>query len=386
MQTFDWIVVGAGITGSALAYELICQGFSVLLVERHRQLQGGTRFGYGGIAYWAGTTDLTRSLCADGIEMHRSLSDCLEGNTEFRELDLVMPIFPNENVQAIVDLHQKFAIPPRLLDVPEACEVEPLLNPAAFSAALTVKHGHVNVLATAQAYTQAFVRLGGVHKIDPVLGLLRNPVQVTGVHCAEQQYYGANVAIAAGGLSREFLKKEEISVRQYFTHSEQLETPPVDLKFRTIIMPANVTRFQMEESASKDDALWEQPNQEPATAILDAGGVQHLDGSIKLGQLSRTLTNPHLIFDAATSEATLRAQVGNLLPALKDLPAQYSHCLVAFTSDRLPLVGQIAALEGLHLFSGFSNPLAIVPPIAKRFAQAAQGHLDPLIAQMSPNR
>jgi len=56
----------------------------------------------------------------------------------------------------------------------------------------------------------------------------------------------------------------------------------------------------------------------------------------------------------------------------------------------LPLVGSIAGVENVHLFSGFSNPLAIVPPVARRFAQAATDAIanteDPLLAQLSPNR
>jgi glycine/D-amino acid oxidase-like deaminating enzyme len=34
MQTFDWIVVGNGLTGAALSYELSRQGLSVLLLDR----------------------------------------------------------------------------------------------------------------------------------------------------------------------------------------------------------------------------------------------------------------------------------------------------------------------------------------------------------------
>jgi glycine/D-amino acid oxidase-like deaminating enzyme len=386
MKTFDWIVVGAGITGAALAYELVCQGFSVLLLERHSELQGGTRFGYGGIAYWAGTTPLTRSLCAEGIAIHRSLSAELDSNTEFRELDLVMPIFPDEDREDIFQLHQQFAIAPQQLTVAEACELEPLLNPAAFCAALTIKHGHVNVMATAHAYTQAFLRRGGIRETENVTGLMRGNGQVNGVHCDDRKYHSANVAIAAGGLSRSFLQNEGITVRQYFTHSEQLETLPVDLTFRSIIMPANVTRFRLEATASQNDEMWDHPGHEPAPAILDVGGVQYLDGSIKMGQLSRTLTDPHLVLDAASGEAALRDQIGTLLPALRDLPAQHYHCLVAFTSDRLPLVGQVANIEGLHLFSGFSNPLALVPAIARRFAKMSTGRSDELLMQLSPNR
>jgi glycine/D-amino acid oxidase-like deaminating enzyme len=36
MKTYDWIVVGAGITGAALAYELAKQGLQVLLLEKEK--------------------------------------------------------------------------------------------------------------------------------------------------------------------------------------------------------------------------------------------------------------------------------------------------------------------------------------------------------------
>jgi glycine/D-amino acid oxidase-like deaminating enzyme len=34
MKTYDWVVVGAGITGAAVSYELVQQGFNVLLLEK----------------------------------------------------------------------------------------------------------------------------------------------------------------------------------------------------------------------------------------------------------------------------------------------------------------------------------------------------------------
>jgi Choline dehydrogenase and related flavoproteins len=34
MKSYDWIVVGGGITGASLGYELAKKGFAVLLLER----------------------------------------------------------------------------------------------------------------------------------------------------------------------------------------------------------------------------------------------------------------------------------------------------------------------------------------------------------------
>ncbi|WP_421655268.1 NAD(P)/FAD-dependent oxidoreductase [Leptothermofonsia sp. ETS-13] len=389
MKPFDWIVIGAGITGAALSYELVKRGFSVLLLERHSLLQGSTRFGYGGLAYWSGTTDLTRQICAEGKAIHQTLSQELEADTQFRELDLVLTITPDADLEATAQSYAHFADPPRLVSVKEACELEPLLNPAAIAGALTVKHGHIAPEVTARAYTQAFTRLGGRVKVGQVTRLLHGEnLRIIGVACGEEVYHSANVAVCAGALSRSLLKAAGIPVRLYFTHAELVETPPVDLNLRTLVMPADTQRFQLEAEASKAelDALWDQPGYEPAPAILDAGAIQMRDGTLRMGQVSRTLTDPDAPVDAQKSETEIRTQVGRILPALKDLPGIWHHCLIAFSRDRLPLIGAIPGHEGVHLFSGFSNPLAIVPPLARRFAQNAAGKPDELLAQLSPAR
>ncbi|PSB24602.1 NAD(P)/FAD-dependent oxidoreductase [Stenomitos frigidus] len=389
MRIYDWIVVGGGITGAALAYELLKQGFSVLLLERHQSLQGATRFGYGGIAYWSGTTDLTRQLCAEGIALHRTLSAELDAETEFRELDLVLTIAADEDPEAIAQSYTHFAIPPSLVSVAEACELEPLLNPNAIAGALTVKHGHISTTATTNAYTKAFTKLGGSIQIDQVKELLKGEnSRVTGVVGKQDTYHSANVAICAGALSRSLLKTAGIPTRLYFTHAELIETPPVEVCLQTLVMPADTKRFQLEAEASTTalDALWDQPGHEPSPPILDAGAIQLLDGRLRIGQMSRVLTDPDAPINATESEVIMRTKVGTVLPALNDLPGQWHHCLIGFSSDRLPLIGTLPGVDGVHLFSGFSNPLAIVPTLARRFASNAIGQGDEIIAQLSPDR
>lgn len=73
MKTYDWIVVGGGIAGAALAYELVKTGFAVLLLEQYQTPQNATRYSYGGLAYWSGTTPPTRQLCEEAIAMYLKL-------------------------------------------------------------------------------------------------------------------------------------------------------------------------------------------------------------------------------------------------------------------------------------------------------------------------
>lgn len=391
-KSVDWIVVGAGITGAAIAYELVRQGFSVLRLEQHATLQGSSRYGYGGIAYWAGTTDLTRQLCAEARAIHPILSDELGESTQFREIDLVLTIALETDPLAIAQSYAAVAVPPRLVSAEEACDLEPLLNPDAIAGALTIKHGHLHLGETINAYTQAFTRLGGQVHIGQVTGLLQQAGKVSGVTCENESFLGANIVVCAGAMSRELLKSAGISIQQYFTHAELIETPPVDIKLRSLIMPANTQRFKLEATSStvELDPLWDEPGHELIPPILDAGAIQLMDGTLRIGQVSRSLTDPNAAIDAAASEQAMRTQIGRILPALKDLPGTWHHCLIAFSRDSLPLVGTVAGVENVHLFSGFSNPLAIVPPVARRFAQAATDAIattkDPLLVQLSPNR
>lgn len=381
MQTYDWIVIGAGITGASLSYELTQQGFSVLLLDSDADPPSATRFSYGGIAYWSGTTDLTRQLCAESKAIYQSLSAELDADTEFREIDLLLTISSESNPETLTQNYSHFADPPRFLTVEAACELEPLLDPNGIAGALTVKHGHIDAGKTAQAYIKAMQRLIGTYKIATVKSLIAGGVSTT-----EGEFFAANTVVCIGALTRQFLKDAGLSIAQYFTHAEIIELPQSEIQLNTLVMPAEAERFKLEAEATRDDAIWDQPGQEPAPPILDAGAVQFRDRRIIIGQVSRTLTDPNAAIDAAQSEADLRTKISRVMPKVGKLQGTWQHCLIAFSRDRLPLIGAVPDAEGVYVFSGFSNPLALVPPLARRFAIQAKGDTDSVLKQVSPER
>ena len=388
MKSYDWIVVGGGITGASLGYELAKKGFAVLLLERDATMQNATRFSYGGLAYWSGTTDLTRLLCREGIERHRNLSAELDADTEFRELDLLLTIDAGSDAEKAAANYAHFAIPPQLLSVAEAGELEPLLNKSDLAGALTVRHGHISPTSTNKAFCQGFLRLGGTIEFAEVIGFIEEGNRISGVKTAQGIYRCENAVVCAGGWSRSLLKLAGISVGVYFTRAEILETAPVDLKLRTLVMPALLKRFELEAESSRIEVafLWDEPGKELLSPILDSGAIQFKDGSLRIGQLSRTLSDLNAKVDRETSERSIRAGIGKVLPALAGLPATWHDCIVAFSADKLPVVGPIGSRPGLYVFSGLSNPLAIVPAVAERFANWATGEKDWAIELLSPDR
>lgn len=391
MNNYDWIVVGGGITGAAIAYELRKIGWSVLLLEQHQTAQNATGYSYGGLAYWSGTTPLTRQLCQESIDLYHNLDSELNADTDFREIDLLLTIAADQDPKATAASYSHVAIPPQLLDIKQACELEPVLNPHSIAGALTVKHGHINPHKTTQAYIQAFLRAGGEMEIAQVIDFQTissadTGIKLTGVRTTIETYHCDNVVICAGGFSRQLLKLAGIPIKLYFTHAEVIQTPPVDLKLNTLVMPANLQRFDLEAESSKIEALWQDTTKEPVPPILDVGAIQFQDGSLRLGQISRSLTDPFAQINAQESEKWLRTSIQQVLPPLANLPGTWHHCLVAFSGDRLPLVGAIPGFEGIHVFSGFSNPLVIIPPLARRFADFVAGKKDKIITQLSPGR
>jgi glycine/D-amino acid oxidase-like deaminating enzyme len=377
MTTYDWIVIGAGITGASLAYELSQQNFKVLLLEKDPQPDNATLYSYGGLAYWSGTNELTRTLAQEGIELHRHLSAELDADTEFRELDLVLTIDRQDDPQAVAQNYDRFAITPELLNVQDACTLEPLLNPNAISGVLKLPHGHIQAQKTTNAYIQAMIRNGGKIIYEQVVNLVRQGDKITGVTTKTNNYYGNNTVVCGGGLSRSLLQQTGVKVNNYFTHSQLIMTPPMDLELSTVVMPAVQQRFRLEAQPAAID-----PGGQVDRVILDPGAVQFMDGSLCIGQISAIADHPQAKFDLAIAEAQIREQLGYILPLLEDIPGTCHSCLVAFNNQGIALVGNLANIKGLYLFSGFTSTLVYAPALARRFAQSQTGTVDKIIEQL----
>lgn len=389
-SNYDAIVIGGGLTGSALAYELAKKKSKVLLVEKNLNFDNATAYSYGGIAYWCGTDNLTNQLCEEGIAIERNLTAELGVDTEFRDLDLLFTIGKSKNPHEVAKNYQKFSIKPDLLDVQSSCSLEPLLNPEAISGCLRFPHGHVNPVKTIRGYQKAFTNLGGKIAEELVISLEKKQDKIIGINTNKTNYFADQIIVCAGAFSRQLLQQIGVKIPLYFSHAQLIKTEPTEIKLRTLIMPSTTSRFLMEEDVTglAKNSIWDNPTDDLQGEVLEAGAIQFLDGSLCLGQISQIITNPSARVDARASEEKIRSAIALFLPQLSQLKGKWHNCQVAFSGDKPFQVGTLPHLEGVSVFSGFTSPFVFVPPLARKFAHFLTGNQqeswtieDPLINQ-----
>ncbi len=359
-------------------------GQSVLLLD-DGSLDSGTRYSYGGIGYWAGTSALTHTLFTEGMARHRELPEELGADTQLRELDLLLTVEKGADVAALKQSYAAFKTPPKFISATEAKAIEPQLNADVIEGAFTTKHGHVDPISVVLAYNNAFRRLGGHHSIAAATGLVRVGDKVTGAMTEAQAYPAKTVVVAAGAYSLKLVEAVGLRVPLFFTHAEIVETPPLDVIVRSLIMPAVSDRLEQESKSAGDDQ-WQQRDTQIMPPVLEAGVIQFANKTARIGQISRFHTAYTPPADPSTSALAMRDAIAQQVPCLKDAPGTWRHCLVTFTQDGLPLLGEVPNVSGLHLFSGFTGPFALVPPVAQRYAQHLTGKANPLIEQMQVSR
>lgn len=164
----DVVIVGGGVYGSAVAYELSCAGLGVVLLERD-EIASGASGGVGLRGVRATGRDL-RELPLMSLAYSRwaRLSDELQGDTGFRRTGGLM-LFENDtatnpramaSVRARVSVQEAWGVPTQLIDAETVRELEPGVSHDVVGAIYTPLDGVVDHTATTRSYARAAARRG----------------------------------------------------------------------------------------------------------------------------------------------------------------------------------------------------------------------------------
>ena len=334
-MTIDYLIIGAGISGVSIAYNLAKKGVkNIHVIDQGYFTNGSTgRCGAGVRTQWA--TEMNCILALRSIEFFEKAKEILayEGDIEFKQDGyLILATSKEEHLQfeKNVKLQNELGIPSRQLTKEEALEIVPHLNKDAFySATFCKKDGHLNPFKMTEAYYLAAKKLGVTFSFhEEVISIQTHDHKIQSVTTNLNTYQVNKVINAAGGYAREIGLMAGVDIPVYSENHEILVTEPVERMQGPMVM-----------SFSKNIYC----QQVPHGAFIMGRSDPHVkkDHSVEstwqfLDHMSKTVVD-------------IMPKVGNLR-VIRQWGGSYN-----MSPDRQPIISDTKDLEGFYMACGFSG-------------------------------
>ena len=238
----DVVIVGGGINGSAIAYELAKRGKEVVVVERKWLAYGATgRCGAGIRQQWSARENAL--LAKKSVEIFEGLEEELGHEIGLRQGGYLIAIHDEEGMEQAkknVEMQRSIGLPVRIIDEDEIKEIAPILNPEgmeAIAATFCPTDGHANPFKTTYAYAMAAQKLGAeFYKFTEVKGIKVEDGKVKKVITNRGEIETDYVVNAAGAWSSKIAKMVGLEIPNKPVRKEAMVTEPVKRMFDCMVI------------------------------------------------------------------------------------------------------------------------------------------------------
>jgi sarcosine oxidase subunit beta len=333
-STADIVIIGGGITGTSIAYNLAKKGMrNIVLLEKNFLSSGATgRCGAGIRSQWG--TKMNCILARDSINFFEKINLELDyqENCEFKQGGYLLLATSEREVEQFkknIALQNSLDIPSVLLTPSEAKEIVPMLHTEGIlAAAYCKKDGHANPFHVVNAYAKAAQRLGvHIYKYTEVIGIETQNGKVIKVITDKGDISTEKVVNAAEGYSKEIGRMAGLEIPVYSERHQILVTEPVNPILNPMIM-----------SFSMNFYIQQTPH-----------------GSFLMG-CSHNESESYNINSSWEFMEDISKKIVGILPPLKNvhIVRQWAG-LYNMTRDRQPILGSHPDLEGFYMAVGFSG-------------------------------
>lgn len=249
-RTADYVIIGGGISGVAIGYNLLKNGAeNVVILEKSFLASGATgRCGAGIRQQWG--TELNCIMSKYSCEFFEHAVEELgyDGDIEFHQGGYMMLVSTEQELAMMrqnVALQNRLGISSRILDLAQAKEIIPFLNTEPLLAATFYEQdGHLNPFHTTQAFANAFRRMGGtIYPYTRVTGICTAHGRITGVKTDKGTIATECVINAAGGWSNIIAEMAGTSLPVYSERHNILVTEPVEQALGPMIMSFSLNLY-----------------------------------------------------------------------------------------------------------------------------------------------
>jgi len=377
----DVLIVGGGVIGCAVAYELAKERLRVTLLERDGLCAGAS--GANGALIWpqAMTRGAALELTLACARLFPTLGEELGADIEYRRTGGMVAIETDaqwaqmtEYVagQPAVGLHAE------LLDGAEARRREPLLAPDLRGAVFAEHGGTINPFRLTLGYAHA-ARVRGATLVTgtEVLSLLRRGDRIAGVRTPTGDVESEVVILAGGAWSGPLAATANLRVPVTPRQGMVVVTEPAPFRLRHVLKPIksdrDMWRFSQPWPPDAPGKPGYDPNLPPGKGM---GVAQTVTRNLVIGSTSRfvgldrspTLAGIRYVLESARRIAPAIGQLRMLRTWAGFRP---------YTPDGLPLLGPAPGVSGLVLATGHDGSGIGMSPVSARLVAAAVTKADP---------
>lgn len=342
-KTAEVVIIGGGIIGTAIAYNLAKKGVKdIVLIEKKYLSSGSTgRCGAGVRSQWG--TEMNCLLARESIKFLENINEELgyERDCEFKQGGYLLLASTDKEVNQFkknIELQNRLDIPSRMITLEEAKEIVPFLNTdGVIGAAFCAKDGHANPFLVVDAYATAAKRLGvEILTFTEVTGINVENGAITGVKTTKGDISTKKVVNAAGGYAQVVSKMCGIDLPNYAERHQILVTEPVNPVLGPMVMSFSLN-FYIQQAPHGSFIMGYGDANEPRDFNINSSWEF-------IEEMARKATG--------------------ILPILKDLRVvrQWSG-LYELTPDRQPIIGGHPKVEGYYMATGYSGHGFMLGPV-----------------------
>lgn len=335
IRTADVVIIGAGISGCSIAYNLAKKGVKNLVVIDRSYISSGStgRCGAGVRMQWG--TEMNCKLAKQSIDFYENANEILEYKRDvtFHQGGYLLLATTEKEMaqfQKNVKLQNSLDIPSRMVTVKEAKEIVPHLNTdELLGAAFCQKDGFLDPFLTTDAYFKAAKRMGvEFMTYTEVTGIKRQGNRVTEV-ITDKGIIGTEAVVnAAGGYSQVVCQMVGVDTPIYSERHQILVTEPIELVQEPMVM-----------SFSKNIYCQQNPIGPFIMGRGDPGEPKDL----------RITSSWQFLEEMARTVTSILPPVGNLR-VIRQWAGLYN-----LTPDKQPVYGRAEGLDNFYMAMGFSG-------------------------------
>ncbi len=366
--TVEVLIIGGGIIGNAIAYQLARQGREVLVMERQGvAVEAAASWASAGGIRPQGLHAAEVALAHVALARWPQLAEELEADLHYRQtgqLLLAESEVEAAQLQSAVQRQRELGFAEvSLLDPKTVAELVPGLGPQIVAGSFSPAAGHADARRTTRAFADAARRLGASYWTgSECLALHRVAGRVVGALTRQGLVQAEQTVLAAGAWSRTL------------SSSIGLQLPLRVRVLQALLSTPDAPGLLLPVLSTVKGTL--SLKQQPGGAFLLGGGWSGdptPDGRSYTLRKEQQQKNWHLACE--------------VLPRLRKLRcASAWGGLQAQTLDDLPLLGSFSGLPGLTLALGSWHGFALAPAIGSALAHHLAGLPTPELDQLSPER